>query len=204
MVALMEGHYNSAIGGHDALIRGDLETLRARLAEIHERSLPPAAPASWRTHEARLHTASRGAATASDLESAALAMAAVAEACGSCHTAVGLEEIYRRPAAPQGDSPVETAMLGHQWATERLWEGVTGPWDDAWVRGADALAQSRVFTEEGTPPSSSLQAREAEMRRLGEEAKLATQLSTRSEVYGRLLATCGACHTEAGVAFDAN
>lgn len=201
MVALMEGHYNSAIASHDALIRGDLATFKERIAEIPERALPPGAPETWRAHERRLHEAARRTGEVSTLESAGPAMAALVEACGACHAAVGLGQIYRQPELPEGEHPVETAMLGHQWATERLWEGITGPWDDAWGRGADALAESRVFSTEGEPVSSSLQAREEQMREMGRLAKT-SGLSNRAEIYGRLLATCGSCHTEAGVSFD--
>jgi len=204
MVALMEGHYGSAIAAHDALIRGDLETLRSHMSEIPERTLPAAAPESWRSHERRLHDAARAAASASTLEVAGRALAAVAGACGACHQAVALGDIYRKPEPPRGDSDLETAMLKHQWATERLWEGITGPWDDAWTRGAAALAGSPVFTsEEGEgerlPVSAGLHARATAMREMGGTALTTTGLAERAEVYGRLLETCAACHLGAGV-----
>ena len=41
------------------------------------------------------------------------------------------------------------------------------------------------------------------MRALGREALLTSGLHARAEVYGRLLATCGRCHREAGVLFAA-
>ncbi len=203
MVAVMEGHYNSAIASHDALIRGDLETLRARLGEIRERSLPAAAPEAWRVHEQRLHDAAEQAASVTSIETAGPAMASVAEACGACHTAVGLGDIYRQPRVPDGDDALEDAMLGHQWATERLWEGITGPWDDAWMRGANALAASRVFGGDGgETPSTGLLALEAAMHEAGESAKTTRGLPARAAAYGRLLTTCAACHQEASVSFD--
>lgn len=202
MVALMEGHYNAAIASHDALIRGDVAGVRTHLAEIRGRSLPAAAPESWRVHERRLHDAAEAAAEAADLESAGPAMAAVAEACGACHAAVGLGDIYREPRVPVGDDALEDAMLGHQWATERLWEGLTGPWDDAWMRGANALAASRVFGGDGgEPPAAGLLAHEAAMREAGEQAKTTEGLRARSAAYGRLLTTCAQCHQEANVSF---
>jgi len=205
MVALMEAHYNAAITAHDALIRGDLEMLRTRLAEIESRPLPSAAPDDWRPFDASLQEASRNAADATSLETAAPHMAAVAEACGECHAHVARGPVYRRPLPPEGESEVETAMLGHQWATERLWEGVTGPWGEAWQRGADALAESRVFEPEdqGSGVSESLLEQEEALRELGRTARETTGLRERARVYGRLLATCGDCHREAGVTLEA-
>lgn len=196
MVAVMEVHYRSAIAGHDALVRGDLETLRRRIAELDAQPLPPAAPESWGPFDAQLREAARGVAAVESLHEAASAMAAVAEACGACHAAVGAGKIYFWPAPPDEDGKVKTAMRTHQWASERLWEGVTGPFDEAWKRGATALANGRVFSGE---VEEGLRARDADLRDLGRLAEVMTGLHERALVYGRLLATCADCHREAGV-----
>ena len=60
MVTLMERHYEAAILSHDALIQGDLEKVRGRLARIVKRELPSSAPENWKPHHARLHEAARG------------------------------------------------------------------------------------------------------------------------------------------------
>jgi len=203
LVALMEGHYTSAIAAHDALIRGDVLTVRTRLAEIAAQELPANAPASWRPLHARLHTAASGAAPASTLEEAGAAMGAVVEACGSCHASLGRGPEYLRPLAPEGATPLETAMLGHQWATERLWEAVTGPREEAWHRGAATLAASRVFAARTGEVSPALLARETAMKHAGEAALTIAGLHERSAAYGQLLATCAGCHREASVSFDA-
>jgi cytochrome c553 len=198
MVAVMEQHYHSAISAHDALIRDDLEGLRQQLAKLVEQSLPPAAPQSWQTYDAELREAARTAAEANDLGSAASTMAAVAEACGICHAALGVEKIYFWPAPPEGDETIKATMQTHQWATERLWEGVTGPWDNAWERGSAALAESRVFRE-GEAVTDSLRAREIALRGLGQMAKTINGLQERASLYGQLLTSCTGCHQEAGV-----
>ena len=57
----------------------------------------------------------------------------------------------------------------------------------------EAFTRRQVFTSGffmlGFPSET-----EAELRSLGETAKATTQLADRAALYGRLLATCGACH----------
>ncbi|MDH3974605.1 MAG: hypothetical protein OEV42_10045 [Deltaproteobacteria bacterium] len=199
MIAVMEKHYDSAILSHDALIQGNLEALRRRLSQIETQTLPPAAPESWRPHHARLRKAARSAAGISSLEKAGPVMGAVAEACGACHAALGVGTFYYWPSPPDEKGGVEREMRTHQWATERLWEGVTGPFQEAWYRGAAALAEARVFGNEGSGVKNSLLNREAELRDLGRTAKATKGLHERAVIYGRLLTTCAGCHQEAGV-----
>jgi len=199
MGAVMEGHYEVAILSHDALIQGDLEKMRRRLARIVKQELPARAPKSWRSLHARLHEAARGASRISSLESAGSVMGDVAEACGTCHAALGVGNIYFWPAPPDEDDKLKTAMRTHQWATERLWEGVTGPFEEAWPRGAEALADIRLFADDDDTVKISLRAREAKLRKMGRKAKEATGLHERALIYGRLLTTCAGCHQEAGV-----
>lgn len=196
MVAVMEFHYRSAIAAHDALIRGDLDSLRSRAGELITQPLPPNAPDSWGPFDARLREAAGRVASVEGLEDAGPAMAAVAEACGACHAAAGAGKIYFWPSPPDEDGKVQSAMHNHQWASERLWEGVTGPFDEAWKRGAKALAEGRVF---GGEVKNELRTRDGDLRDLGRMAVVAVGLHDRAQIYGRLLATCADCHNVAGV-----
>jgi cytochrome c553 len=196
MVAVMEVHYHSAIAGHDALIRGDLKTLRRRITELTLQPLPPAAPASWEPFDTQLREAARNMETVTNLNDAALAMASVAKSCGSCHAAAGAGQIYFWPAPPNGDKKIQTAMLTHQWASERLWEGITGPFDKAWIRGAKSLAEGKIF---GEGAKATLHARETDLQNLSQQAERITGLDEKALIYGQLLATCAGCHLEANV-----
>jgi len=202
-VASMELHYGVAILGHDALIHGDLPTFRAALIEVSQQELPPGSDPSWQALQDRLQEAAAVAARAEDLKEAATRMGGVVRACGTCHASLGIKAIYPAPSPREGDDPVETAMLEHQWVTERLWEGVTGPWDVAWERGASALADMRIVGEvDSFVPSDAVQKQEDALRALGDDALAARTLDERAAVYGRALATCGACHQAFGVRFQ--
>lgn len=198
-VALMERHYRSAIAAHDALVRGDVGAVRTDLGSLAAQPAPAGAPASWSPYDARLRAAARDAHNAKDVNEAATALANVVEACGTCHERLGAGPDYHKPPRQAGTSRVETEMLGHRWASERLWEGVTGPWDDAWQRGAAALAKANVFPPDAGE-SDALRAQEAALRALGEQALRSHGIHDRSVLYGRMLGTCASCHTLAGVA----
>jgi hypothetical protein len=204
MVAAMEAHYSAVILAHDALLQGNVESLKSQLAQASTQDLPPTSPQQWLPFHEALQAAAREGANVSDLDSAANALAHVVLACGDCHAALGAGPIYPAPAPDEGDDAVETAMLDHQWATERLWEGVTGPWDNAWDRGSEALAAIQVFGE-ASPRivlTEELRRRENELREIGEAARTVSALDERAALYGRLLATCGGCHQLVGVTFE--
>jgi cytochrome c553 len=204
MVASMEAHYSVVILAHDALLHGDLEAFRSQLALAAEQELPPSSPEAWLPLHERLQAAASGGSHAANLDTAANALAALVLACGGCHAALGRGPIYPAPSPDEGDNPIATAMRDHVWATERLWEGVTGPWDNAWQRGADALAMTRLFGDQGEQlvVTDDLQRRQQELREIGQEAKSVSALDERAALYGRLLATCGECHRAIGVSFD--
>jgi len=203
-VASMEAHYGVAIIAHDALIQGDLPTFRAALIEVSQQELPPGSDPSWEALQDKLQAAAAVAARAQDLPAAAANMGVVVRSCGTCHVALGLGPLYPAPAPPEGDDAIETAMLEHQWVTERLWEGITGPWDNAWERGATALANMRIAGDDidSFVLTDAVQQQEDTLRALGSDAQAATSLADRAAVYGRALATCGGCHQSFAVRFD--
>jgi len=199
-VALMESHYQPAILAHDMLIRGDLKAFQSKLSALAKQELPGNAPASWKPNHQLMRDAARDAAKAANFEQAGSGMASVVQTCGVCHAGNVKGPVYGSPKLPKGETPTKTKMRSHQWATERLWEGVTGPWDDAWKRGASALTKSDVFSGDHVDPE--LRELEAALRTLGEEATKASDLPERAQVYGRLLVACGNCHAKAKVTFE--
>lgn len=196
MVAAMEAHYSSTILAHDALIQGDLQAFRTQLAKTRAHELPPKIPEHWKPLHKPLRDAAATAADVTDLPGAGKTMADVVLACGACHQALVEGPLYPAPAPSGADTPVREGMREHQWATERLWEGVTGPWNNAWERGASALAETRVFSNLGSAAAidEAVLEREAVLRSLGEEAMRLVAPADRAEVYGRVLVTCGGCH----------
>jgi hypothetical protein len=193
-VKLMEAHYTAAIQAHDALIAGDLAGVRQHLTTLSQQALPANAPAEYGGLHAQLMAAAKAGAAASELEAAGAGMARVTEACGTCHAALGKGPVYRTPAPEPSNDPSRARMLHQRWVSERLWEGVTGPWDDAWKRGAAALGTLEVLTE--ATRTEARASKESALRALGAEAQAAAVGGARADLYGRVLARCGDCHAQ--------
>lgn len=203
-VALMERHYDSIIKAHDAVIAGNHAAVRADLLALASQELPAKAPESWRPlHQAMQNVAKRADAI-TDVKTAAAAVADVAQACGACHKQLGHSPLdNQKPSTPPAAGDVAAKMETHQWATERLWDGVVGPSDSAWQRGAAVLANSSVFTKDGGTVSAELLEQQATLRSLGADAMKSGDTAGRAQQYGRLLATCASCHTQARVTVPA-
>ena len=145
--ASMESHYSVVVLAQDALVLGDVERFGSLLAIVADQPLSDGIPPHWRPFYVQLKAAARQGAGVADLDAAASAFAHVVLSCGSCHGALGMgpmESVY--PARPRAENDVvEAAMRDHGWASQRLWEGIIGPQNDAWKRGARALATQEVF-----------------------------------------------------------
>lgn len=201
----MADHFLIATFSRDAIINGDLESLREPLSALAQHDYAEVAPGGWMPWIAQIQEAANVTAQAQRLDAAASGVAAIARVCGGCHEAQGGGPRYvqaNESDAQTGSRTLPDRMYRHMWAADRLWEGITGPSDRAWSAGAQALA--RVTAEpapENAPLPPELVAGLAELRGLGLQAQEATSLEQRANVYGLLIATCAGCHAR-GVAYE--
>jgi cytochrome c553 len=125
-----------------------------------------------------------------------MGVATMARVCGECH-----EKTHGGPALPPPpDSAdyydadtLDERMGRHMWASELLWEGLTGPSDVSWKAGADRLIQAPAQLDDVLPVNF-----DGELRRvqaIGQSASEASTLTARADVYGLLIATCAQCHS---------
>jgi len=88
-------------------------------------------------------------------------------------------------------------MARHVWAADRMWVGLLGPSNAAWLDGARDFQGGWLDTQEVlVDPEDRIQMR-ALVRHvydLGAEAAQATEPHRRAEIYGEFLATCADCH----------
>ena len=174
-----------------AIIQGDL--VRARAAAAWLAAQHPGNEAS--SGSAALHSdLGRSAgliARAEDLATAAAETGKIGATCGNCHVASGGGPRFDLQAGPPpGDSQGAT-MVRHLWSVDRLWEGLVGPSDDAWLAGSKALEATLSL------PAGTVRGPENLLREVGEMAVEAQEVqgqAARAEVYGRILATCSQCH----------
>lgn len=180
----------------DALIAGDLDAV-GRDADTLVTDLDEAQfPAAWRDSVAGLRTHAAAAADADSLDTAAVEVAAMADACGGCHAALEAVDLVEQALPPDEDVPEGTTtpeiMARHGFGATRMWEGIVAPSPRRWIRGTTMFVITPDCVD--TPPAEGSHC--ARTRALARRAHLEDDRPTRTALYGELLATCADCHTK--------
>ena len=121
--------------------------------------------------------------------------AKVAKACASCH--VHIPRLLRLPPPPEEPSPepaLDVRMARHQWAADRLWEGVVMGDERRWRQGLEVLAMRPVPMPHGDGLARRLQKLATDA--LGDFESRSDTYATRAQAYGEMLVTCAACHRQ--------
>jgi hypothetical protein len=193
----MQEHFARISTMKDAVVSGDLDVFRSLAAELAESPLAPDAPREWAPHLDAVRRAASGAKNAADVKTAAAAVANLATTCGACHQSLNLSLELPHPPLPGTVADVQQAMAAHQWASDRMWEGVILPSDEVWRRGMSTFVALPGCGEVPTnrPPSESSAAcrKIQQVVRGGERSD---DPAARARTYGDLLATCAACHAQ--------
>jgi len=199
IAAFMRDHFIITAWARDAVAEGDLESLREPLRELAAYRYPGVVPGAWMQYLARLQAAAKLTSEAQQLPAAAAGVATMARLCGECHVQhrVELSVSFRTPSErpePETES-LSTRMYRHQWASTRLWEGLTAPSDEAWAAGAAALAEIPAsISPSGQALGPDTLAMLKQVQQIGTEASNANTLDERATSYGRLLSLCSQCH----------
>lgn len=194
--AHMSRHSVEATELEAALVDGDLE--RAKL------------PAAWLSgHEGmnglgpetdvfvtQMREAAGGIFASTSLESAAVEMGRMGMACGACHLATGTELTFEWEDYAPSSMELQPHMARHAWAVDRLWEGLSGPSDEAWKMGARVLSGDPLDREHTTAEAGRRYRAEAWdqlVHSLAAEAEDAGP-AEKGEFYSQVLSACNACH----------
>lgn len=171
------------------LVTGKLEEARA-LAFMLTRpaDLVPGDP------NTRAFTLAAGAlVNARTVDDALYAAARTASACAQCHVATQKLPVFRTPSQAPPDRPTMAAQMArHQWAADRLWEGIVGDSDAHWRAGLYVLATSPLPHTTTKAPDIAVRMQQLARKALDEPPPT---LDARAEVYGDLLVTCAGCHS---------
>lgn len=174
------------------LLHGDLE-----LARLHAYMLTrPTPDLDASSSDAReLVRAASAVASAPTVEDAIRAEAHVITACATCHQSHALPTPKLPPRAPPDRPTLEAQMARHQWAADRLWEGIVLPSDVHFKMGLYVLANTNVIALATDRPALA--------RRLRDQAAAAyarppRDLAARATTYGDVMMTCWSCHAARG------
>lgn len=174
-------------------IRGDVAEARSLAQEFAARLPAPGepAPAEWQPHLDALRGELEGLGHADDLRDAGASVARLGLLCGRCHADVGAHlDLPQLPAPRQGGS-VQDAMHDHQWAVDRMWEGLIGPADERWIQGTTRFVAIPGCEATGDGDGQALCKHAQSLARRG---MVTRSPEGRATIYGRLLATCAGCH----------
>jgi hypothetical protein len=196
----MREHFAKGAAMRDAVIRADLEGVRAPakwLAEHPQEDLPEAA----QPNIAEMRRLAAEVAAAQDLTQAANGVARLAASCGACHTAIDVTPTLMASLPRKEDTTLPGHMRKHYRAADLLYRGLVVPSEHSWKLGADALTGDPVELElsQGPMAKPEIETLARQLHGLAEEAAKAPNTKARTEIYGRMLATCSDCHKKQNV-----
>jgi cytochrome c553 len=189
----MRSHFKQVSSIRAAVIAGKIDDAIEPARVIVEMQGVDTLPKVWRSSVKELQAASARIRQSPDLPEAAAATADIGMTCGGCHVELTGPTVDVA-APPSASATVAERMRRHLWGTERLWEGLYGPSDDAWAAGAQALASEPFSKDElgaGDVLAKSLAER---IVTLGKKATTTKQGEERAKIYAEVLATCAPCH----------
>ena len=190
---IMRAHFEEALMIRQAVIAGTPERAAEPASALaHARDMDQL-PEGWRGFVERMQEVASRLEDSVLISRAASATADLGVACGMCHQQRG-GPLASTERAPAEGTTLDSRMQRHVWATERLWEGLYVPSDDAWNLGAAALSAapfpSEVLNEGGVYARTAA----ADLARLVGKASERRTLLDRASLYAELLLTCGSCH----------
>ena len=197
VVKHMHEHFDAVTKIKQAVVAGSLEGTREPASYLVEHEAPDGIPADWAPYVDAMREAAQGVLDASDLMAAASATSELGLACGGCHSGNDVTVEFDMPPEPSDDSKTGAHMQRHQWAADRMWEGLIGPSRYAWSRGADLLFESPIkpaaMGEHGGDDAVVGMSRR--IHQLGANASTVVDANDEAEIYAEFLGNCAACHS---------
>lgn len=194
--AEMQHHFLQITKVHEAVIRGDLPSVRTPAREISQLDLPSGMPETAQPFLFPLRVAGRRAAEATNLVQASRAVATLLAECGECHRTAGVRPAILPRTVPDVGGLVGH-MLDHRRAVELLEQGLFVPSAADWQLGAERLRTAPLSAMD-LPPDARLtkEIRQAETRvhALAARAMAAATPGERIATYALVLGSCAECH----------
>ena len=190
----MQGHFTAITEIERALVANDLARAKERATWLAEHR-PHDAVESWEPHLDAVAEAARSLAASEDLAGAAKLAATLGNECAACHLETTAITSFPYAELPAAGSDTKSQMKRHQWAADRLWEGLIGPSELSWIQGAEILAAGEFVPQVTLPDDkrAEVAAFASKAHALG-RAAVDAERSARSNLYAELLVTCSSCH----------
>lgn len=194
----MHSNYDAALAIKSAIIAGSLEGARGPAQQLAGQSRPADLLDQWADYDDAMKAAARDVAAATDLLAAAEATSRLGLACGDCHVANEVTIEFDSVDRPSDKERARPHMERHQWAADRMWEGLIGPSAVAWRRGGNLLFESPLHPEDmgAEDGDEAIITMSRRIHQLAGNATVVSEPAEKGEIYAEFLANCAACHTE--------
>ena len=187
----MNRHFDDLRAVEHFLVAGKLAEAKALTFLLMQADLAPGMQ-QWNVDSERVSAAARGLMSARTIEQACRGEARIASACMDCHRHTQNVHIFAAPpGVPSSEPTIAARMERHQWAVDRLWEGIVGAEDGSWHMGLEVLATTPMPFATNAPLASHLQ----DVAQHAFDAEATTAIRDRATAYGDILVTCSACHS---------
>ena len=200
----MHEHLNRITTIKSLIIMGNLDGVREPAAWLADHEAAAGLPTNYEPYVGLMREYAREVNNASDLKSAAISVSNMARTCSNCHLVNEIEIEFGYDQRPAEWSDTVSHMQRHQWAADRLWEGLIGPSDAAWDRGTDMLIDVPLQPDDVLDEASvdvdsdALDQIAHRIHVLAGQGIGARTPTARAELYGELLGLCAECHTRLG------
>lgn len=193
----MRYHHDAMLKIQSAVIAGLLLDTRQPARWIMEHQPPAGLAAGTEGYVDAMRMAARDMLNAQDIVSAARATSRIGLACGNCHVTNNVSVEFEAVELPPGAGNATAHMQRHQWAADRILEGLVGPSSVSWSRGADLLSEAPLNLEAlgAEAGDDALLGKVRRIHQLAVNAKAVSEPIERAGIYAELLANCAACHT---------
>ena len=187
----MERHFDDLHTIERLLVAGKLPEATT-LAHMLTRPANDPGLAMWKDEAARVAAAASEVEHATTLDQALRREPRIAAACAACHERTRAHPMFTTaPVPPDRPSPAvrpEVEMARHQWAVDRLWEGMIGASEERWRAGLEILAADPLPVSQPDDAAHLQQLARAAL------ARPPSSVADRATSYGDMLVACAGCH----------
>ena len=193
----MQHHFADTMLVHDAVLRGDLPSVRQPALRLATAARPSGMPEAAAPFIAGIRAAGQLAADAKTIGAAAQATVAMVTECANCHRAVGIFPAASRRTG-QDVGGVIGHMKDHQRALDGMLIGLMIPSQSEWTEGAAHLRVAALLPSQlPKDPKLTKEIRQLDLRvhQIADQAMDADTPEARARTYTTLLGTCAQCHS---------
>jgi cytochrome c553 len=195
-VSHMAEHLARATATRDAVVRGHFDEAREGFLWLATHEGDGTLPEAWL---GELREVAQQGVDATNSQDQAMALGALANACGACHETLSTGPVLRELPAPSTGQGVQVHMAQHAWANDRMWAALVEPSSASWERSLRVLGAEPLPADEalawGLPEGA--EEMDQAVHDLAHAALSDDNPDTRADLYGQIVGQCASCHKAA-------